>query len=96
MYIESARDYQLIFQSDNDQPLKLRTSMEAIFKQLEPLGFIRIHKGYIVNFLYIRRIDGTDVTLTNGIKLPMSRRSVEQARMKYMQLCRASGFVRLD
>lgn len=96
MYIESARDYQYIYQSDDVAPIKLRTSMEVIFMQLEPLGFIRIHKGYIVNFIYIRRIDTTDITLTNGVKLPLSRRNIEQARMKYMHLCRTSGFVRIE
>ncbi len=95
VYVEGVRDYQYIHISDGE-PVRLRESMSALLLQLEPLGFIRIHKGYIVNFKYIRRIDATSVTLTDGTELPLSRRSVEPVRAKYMQLCRSYGFVRLN
>lgn len=93
-YVEGARDYQYIHLVGKE-PVRLRTSINALLQQLEPLGFIRIHKGYVVNFRYIRRIDPASVILTDGTELPLSRRSVESVRIKYMQLCRTNGFVRL-
>lgn len=95
-HIEGARDYQHIYINGKAEPLRLRESMDTFMKQLEPLGFIRIHKGYIVNFRYIRRIDNTSVTLTTNVELPLARRLVDVTRAKYMQLCRASGTVRLN
>ena len=75
--------------------MRLHESMEALTNNLEPLGFVRIHKGYIVNFIFVRRIDGKAVVLNNGAELPVSRRLVNEIREKYMQFCRKSGFVRL-
>ena len=94
-YIEGARDYQYIHVAKGDA-IRLRESMDMLMERLEPFGFIRIHKGYIVNFKYIGRIDATSVTLTDGVELPLARRSVESVRMKYMQLCRTNGRVRLN
>ena len=95
MYIESQGSYQFIYTEEEQEPLRLHESMESLTQNLEPLGFVRIHKGYIVNFLFVRRIDGKAVVLNNGSELPVSRRLVNEIREKYMQFCRKSGFVRL-
>ena len=95
-YIESERSYQCIYREDGGEPVRLRESMDALTRQLEPLGFIRIHKGYIVNFAYIRRIDSKTVTMTGNVEIPVSRRLLTDVRARYMQLCRSSGFVRLN
>ena len=95
-YIESERSYQCIYRENGKEPIRLRESMDSLTKELEPLGFIRIHKGFIVNFMYIRRIDSKTVTMTEGIELPVSRRLVADVRARYMQLCRSSGFVRIN
>ena len=47
--------------------------------ELVPQGFIRIHKGYLVNYRFIRRIDDTDVVLDNGERVPLSRRKIPES-----------------
>ncbi|HBR03536.1 MAG TPA: hypothetical protein DD738_13110 [Ruminiclostridium sp.] len=40
--------------------------------KLSRYDFIRIHKGYLVNMLYIQRINKSNVVLKNGAVLPLS------------------------
>ena len=41
--------------------------------------FFRIHRGYLVNFRYVYRIDTGHVILDNGEKLPLSRHRRKEA-----------------
>ena len=69
VYIESLKDYQFLHLRDKTEPIKLKSTMNVIEKQLEPFGFLRGHQGYIVNILFIRQIDNADITLINDIKI---------------------------
>lgn len=91
VYIENIKDCQNFFFSEKTQPLKLKSTMDRLEDQLSPYGFIRIHQGYIVNYLSILRIDNTVVTLTNGASVPISRRKLRETRIKFMQLTRKDG-----
>jgi DNA-binding LytR/AlgR family response regulator len=54
------------------ETLTLRMSM----KELETLlgeGFLRCHRSYVVNVRHIASISRTEITLTSGAKLPLSR-----------------------
>ena len=74
VYIESIREYQYVYMNVREEPKKIRSTMEILEKQLTPLGFIRIHKGYLVNYCYIRRIESADIVTTTEVRLPISRR----------------------
>ena len=57
----------------------LRRSMAAVESELEPAGFCRIHRTAIVNLARVRSLsageDGElEVVLTDGVRLPTSRR----------------------
>lgn len=65
--------------------------MEYITDQLQPLGFLRIHKGFLVNFRYIAAIESTDVALTSGEKLPLSRRTAQQVKEQYLSILKEQG-----
>lgn len=95
-YIESARDYQYVFIHRQMKPIKIRASMRHIEKQLEEQDFVRVHIGYIVNLLYVKRIDNTTLTLTSEKEIPVSRRKLGDLRSKYMAYCRNSGFIHLS
>ena len=40
-------------------------------------SFYRIHRSYIVNLRFIRKISKTEVTLKDGTALPLSRKMYE-------------------
>lgn len=48
-------------------------SMKAFEKQVEGMGFFRIHTAYAVNMDYVVSADKTSVAMVNGINLPISR-----------------------
>lgn len=94
--IESLKDYQYMYIVGYKEPEKIRLSMEGLEAQLGRHGFIRIHKGYIVNYKFIRRIESTGVVLTTGVLIPISRRKLQETRQKYMQLSRSAGIMKLN
>lgn len=93
VYIEGALKKQRIFTSDAEYVLS--SSMKQAEEDLAPLGFIRIHSGYLVNYRYIKLIDIRDVVLTDGRRLPVSRSRVKEAREKFFAFMRESGSLKL-
>ena len=74
---------------DSGEKILRRKSLEQWEKELESIGFIRIHKSYIVNLRYIKRI-GSKIILTSGEEIPVTRdkikrTEIERRFMKYKQ-----------
>lgn len=91
LYIEGAGRYQKIYCSDNEMPITICSSMQKLEEQLSEKGFMRIHKGYLVNYKFIRRLKDTDAVLTNGAEIPMSRLRVQEIRNRYLELMQDQG-----
>ncbi|MDD2957125.1 MAG: LytTR family DNA-binding domain-containing protein [Lachnospiraceae bacterium] len=85
-YIEGSGNYQLVYLNDQAQPVEIKMTMDRLEEQTEPLGFIRIHKGYLVNYLYIQRIQTNQVILKGGENLPIGRSKVKEVKSKYLSL----------
>jgi len=47
--------------------------------------FTRTHASYFINMDYIRNFDGKDVTLENGISIPVSKKYVESFNINFMK-----------
>lgn len=47
--------------------------------------FTRTHVAYFVNMDYIRNFDGKDVSLENGISIPVSKKYVESFNINFMK-----------
>lgn len=74
-----------------DKPVEVVSRMERLEEELAPYGFMRVHKGYLVNYAHIKRLDGQEVTVTGGEKLPLSRRKAPEIKKKYLELGRKYG-----
>ena len=85
-YIEGSRNTQLLYLSAREEPTEIRMTMEKLEEMLESDGFIRIHKGYLVNFQFVQRIHSNQVTLQDGIILPIGRSKMEEVKRKYISL----------
>ena len=85
-YVESSRNYQMIFQVGQAEPVEVKMTMEKLQEIMKPHGFIRIHKGYLVNFRFIRRIDTNALQLTDGTELPIGRSKAAEVRAAYLAL----------
>ena len=64
-------------------------SCKGILKDYEPPlyshGFLYVYRGILVNPYFIHLIRKTDVQLTNGIRLPLSRRYERSLKQHYIQ-----------
>lgn len=91
MYIEGAGKFQLLHLSDTPAPVRVSRQLQDLEDELSGVGFLRIHKGYLVNYRYIRRIDSAEVLLDNGETLPISRRKAQETRQAYLELMQSGG-----
>lgn len=89
-YFEGNGTYQTLCGNDGEK-VEIVSKMRDLENSLSEHGFIRIHKGYLVNFRAIARIDAAEVTLVNGQKLPLSRRKSKEVKDQYLQFGRKFG-----
>ncbi|MCP5045672.1 MAG: response regulator transcription factor [bacterium] len=77
VYIEAQDDYVKVYAKDGKSYLKSER-MSRLEKMLDPRSFCRIHRSYILNIDYLKKIepyskDSRLAILTNGGKLTISR-----------------------
>lgn len=92
-YIEGNDKSQMLHASNLPEPVPVRRSMQELEAALASSGFLRIHKGYLVNYKFIRRLENTQAVLTNGERVPLSRRRVQEIRAQYLELMQSGGGV---
>ncbi len=85
-YIEGNRNYQLVYLSGQEAPTQIRMTMDELTTYTKPYGFIRTHKGYLVNYRYIQRICAGYLTLEDGTRLPLGRSKAAEVRQQYISL----------
>ncbi len=90
-YFEGARKNQLVYTTQNREPITIGLTMKQLEEEFLPRAFLRVHTGYLVNYRYIRRMTATDVILTDGTELPLSRRKAGQIKLDYMELLKKEG-----
>lgn len=56
---------------------RARQSMKEVEVELQKAGFIRIHKSYLINYMYIEGMPKDFVELSNGTKLSVSKKRYE-------------------
>jgi len=86
LYFEGEGKNQKAYLFMNDSPLQIRSSMKELEAKLDDKGFIRVHKGYLVNYQFIDSIKNNTVFLSNGFSIPISRRNVNDVKLRYLTL----------
>ena len=92
VYIEGDRNYQKVVLKDKTSQ-NIRVPLGTLEDKLREYGFLRIHKGYLVNYLYIRSIESEEVYLTTGISLPMAKKRKEEIMKQYLAISRKNSAV---
>ncbi len=95
VYFEGAGKFQLMHVKGKAETIPVYRAMEKLEEELEPFGFIRVHKGMLVNFRFISRILVGEVELSTGESLPLSRRKATEIKTKYLALLKECGSVML-
>lgn len=92
-YVEAVGKSQKLFFPDAPAVL-VRDTMRDLEDKLSPYGFIRIHKGFLVNYRCIRKITSRSVLLDTGGDLPVGRDRLSSARERYLDLMKWKGLSR--
>lgn len=87
LYLESDR-HKLVFhvKGKKEQLLTSSGKLDDMQKRLEPYGFIRIHKSFLVNVEKIVLIKNYRVILENGEELPVPREKFRQVKERYLEM----------
>ena len=89
LYIESEGNYLNIYTRDN--VVKIRETMTAMEKELLEKGFVRCHKGYLVNMEHMEELKGSEMILTfEGIRktIPVGRSYEKDVRRSILERMR--------
>ncbi len=86
VYIESDAHTVLIYakRSGNVKSYRTYEPISDLEAQLSSRGFIRVHRSYLVNSLYIKSYQSIGITLTDGKNLPVSRKNYSDKKKEYM------------
>ncbi len=71
-----------------NRELEICKTLDDFEKEIGDLGFIRVHKSYLVNYRYIRSFSGKNVVLDNNKEIPVSKRRIKDVKLKYQLLSR--------
>lgn len=91
IYVESSGKLQKIYSNHDTLPFLIRCSLHELEETLSPLGFIRTHKGFLVNYRFIRKITSRGTVLENGQSLPVGRDRLQSTREQYLSLMKWKG-----
>ncbi len=85
LYVESEK-HTLTFRTVRGAFLKKYGSLREVEKELEPYGFLRVHKSYLVNMRYIEQVETQDVLLCGNVRVAMGRdraKRIHEAMIRY-------------
>lgn len=86
VYLESRKNKVELVLAHNGEKLAVYTTLDE-FEQLYPLTmWIRVHKSYIVNFLYIEQYASDKFLLRDGTVIPISRSYRDKVRECFFTL----------
>ncbi|MVT12328.1 LytR/AlgR family response regulator transcription factor [Chitinophaga tropicalis] len=71
IYIEGSKDYIKI--NTAGRPYIFYHTLKGVLDKLDPHVFIQVHRSYIVNRQYIRRIRENRISLHDGVMIPIGR-----------------------
>lgn len=85
LYVESEK-HTLIFRTVQGLKLRKYGSLKEVEKELEPYGFLRIHKSCLANQRYIKQVEKQDVLFFGDIRVALGRdrrKSIQEAMFQY-------------
>lgn len=79
-----------VFLHMGDKKIIVKKSLQDLESELKSVGFIRIHKSYLVNSRHIYYVKSASVILDDHSTLPLSKHRVKEVKDKLMYLSKLS------
>lgn len=89
LYIEAEGNYLNIYTKED--AIRIRETMTNMEKQLSEKGFVRCHKGYLMNAEHVEKFRSTEIDLQlDGVRktIPIGRIYEKEVRSKIMEMLR--------
>lgn len=86
LYFESDSNYLNLHSAE--RIYRIRATLSSVENELSQKGFIRTHKGFLVNQQHIYSIRSDDIVLSNEELLPIGRTNREGIKQKIMRYMR--------
>ena len=83
LYFESEGNYLKLFAKSGEY--RLRETLSAVENSLFESGFVRIHKGFLINQAAVKILGSDTVELTSGETLPIGRSYADGAKTRLMR-----------
>lgn len=58
-------------------------SMTALAEELSPMGFLRVHRSFLINMKHIKKLNHSSVLLDNGAIIPVSEHAYRDVKQQY-------------
>ena len=85
-FIEGCGNYQMLHIDGKKETIEVKMTMDKLEQVTEPLGFIRVHKGFLVNYQYIHRVLSGELILADGQTIPVGRTHAGEVKAKFLSL----------
>ena len=73
-----------------EEEIKVRKPLGQVEKELKGDDFLMIERGYIVNLYHVMKMDGSQLVLRNGEKLPVGGARMREVKEKISRFWRNS------
>ena len=83
LYFESDGNYLKLF--TDGQEYRLRDTVAAVENTLSSSGFVRLHRGFLVNQAAVKRLGTEEAELGNGVKIPIGKNYAQEAKKRLMR-----------
>ena len=90
VYAES-RQHQVCIHLKDGESHVCYGSLSSLEVPLCPLGFLRVHRSFLVNMLYILKLQSQEVVLKDGTALKVSERNYSELKTQYQTWKRRQG-----
>lgn len=84
LYVECWAKVQNVVTVSGDH--EIRKTLRELEEQLKGFGFLQPHKGYLVNYRFISRIESSELFLKNGTALPISKYRHRELKQEFLRL----------
>lgn len=86
LYFEGQANYLAIHTTGDEY--RMRSTMTAVEKELENCGFLRIHKGFLINLEHVKILKSENLELDNGELLPIGKSYSDEAKKSILRFMR--------
>lgn len=83
LYLEGDGNYLKLFTVDKEY--RFRDTIATVNEQLQEKGFIRFHRGFLVNQEAVKVLGADEVQLVNGVRIPIGRSYADSAKKQWMR-----------